>query len=312
LNTIDIETILEKHSITPQNVTSIIGSFSKQLFIVDKKYLVRTSLTSLEVEIEKINRIRKLKFSPKILYSGDFTNNGNKAYYVILNLLPGDDLINVFKTLTINDQKKLGIDASIFLEQLHSIIGKKYDIGHYVSTIPNYSGSWKEGHEEYWKWLKLGINQLKISKSSISIIEQALEYWDINKECLNYQNGARLLHNDFHPKNIIVNNCVFSGVIDWECSQFGEIDFEISHLIHWCLYPPQGTIDLKPFLSSFFKTNQLCIKIPELRTRLAIYEIEHDINQIIWSSGKAEERYIPRIKGWINRKVDYLFDQINY
>ena len=102
----------------------------------------------------------------------------------------------------------------------------------------------------------------------------------------------------------------FSGVIDWECSQFGEVDFELSHLIHWCLYPPDPSINLRPFLKSVIRQLPYSKKVPDLETRLTIYQIEHDINQIVWSNGEVEADRFTRIEGWLNGAVGDLLSSL--
>jgi thiamine kinase-like enzyme len=127
---------------------------------------------------------------------------------------------------------------------------------------------------------------------------------------LDFQTGPKVLHNDFHPKNILLNQRSFSGVIDWECSQYGEADFELCHFIHSCLYPPNANIDFRPFLHSLFQSSPKCANVPDIATRLTIYQIEHDIQQIIWHGSKAETERVPRIIRWMDGGVDNLFCQI--
>jgi len=127
---------------------------------------------------------------------------------------------------------------------------------------------------------------------------------------LDFQTGAKLLHNDFHPKNILLNAQAFSGVIDWECSQFGEADFELCHLIHWCLYPPRPDIDFRPFLGALFQSSPKCTQVPDIAKRLTIYQIEHEIQQIIWNSSQAEAEKVPRIIRWMDGGVDDLLRQV--
>jgi len=45
---------------------------------------------------------------------------------------------------------------------------------------------------------------LGLEPSSQGIISKAFDYIYANIDFLQYQAGAKLLHNDFHPKNIIV------------------------------------------------------------------------------------------------------------
>jgi aminoglycoside phosphotransferase (APT) family kinase protein len=308
MDTDDVISLLKIHDIKPACITSTIGSFSKQIFFIDDRYLLRTSNNPMDNEVERFNRVRYLASTPKILFDGIFKNNEKDVHYIMLDLLPGDDLFSICDSLDGKQISSLGSDIALFLDRLHSINGDSYDIGHYIPSIPGYAKSWKEGHAEYLKILKDGIRNIDHCLKNKSIIETAFIYLEKNMPSLAYQNGPRLLHNDFHPKNIIVNKGGFSGIIDWECSQYGEIDFELSHLIHWCVFPSNKKINLKPFLKAFLGSKPICSNVPELHKRLTIYLIEHDIIQIIWSKGKSENEYVDRIRHWLDEGVSKLFN----
>jgi aminoglycoside phosphotransferase (APT) family kinase protein len=127
---------------------------------------------------------------------------------------------------------------------------------------------------------------------------------------LDFQTGPKLLHNDFHPKNMLLYQGKFSGVIDWECSQFGEADFELCHLIHWCLYPSKSNMDCRTFLRALFEASPTCTQVPDLAQRLTIYQIEHEIQQIIWHGSEDESWRIPRLVCWMDGCVDDLCREI--
>ena len=163
---------------------------------------------------------------------------------------------------------------------------------------------------QYWKTLKQGTETLQLKPDSLKIFESAFRFLDASIDTLNFQTGPKLLHNDFHPKNILLHQESFSGVIDWECSQFGEADFELCHVIHWCLYPPKSNIDFRPFLRALFQSSPQCAQVPNLAKRLTIYQIEHEIQQIIWHGSKAEAERVPRIIRWMDGDADNLLKQI--
>ena len=173
-----------------------------------------------------------------------------------------------------------------------------------------FSGTWKMGHQKYWQILKKEVDLLTLKPQSINVLENAFSFLNLSSNVLDFQTGASLLHNDFHPKNILLYDGEFSGVIDWECSQFGEADFELGHLIHWCLYPPQPHINFKPFLRALFQASPCCVQVPYLALRLSIYQIEHDIQQLIWQGSQAENERIPRIINWLDGGMENLLRQL--
>jgi aminoglycoside phosphotransferase (APT) family kinase protein len=242
--------------------------------------------------------------TPKIHFTGILSSSGKEYDYLLADYMEGNELFGALKEITEEQSLHLGRDIAHFLMNLHSITDTCYDIGHYIPTVPRYMGSWKEGHLEYVNILRSDLSDVYISES---IITQAFDYIDKNIDCLEYQAGAKLLHNDFHPKNIIVQNSRLAGVIDWECSQYGEADFELAHLFHWCIYPPDEGCQFELLLKSLIETLGITDEVPMLAKRLTIYQLEHELNQLVWNGGQQAEERLQRINGWLNGQVEELF-----
>lgn len=310
INQSDIERILSNHSIEIQHIDSVIGSFNKEIYFINQQYILRSSESDMDAEQERYKRVESLNFVPKIQYVGYLKRENKGLHYILLHMLPGDDFVKSFKELSKDQQIALGKNVSTFMDELHLIKGPSYDIGFYTKAIPNYTGSWKKGHQSYWEILKENIDTIHLHPKSNSLLEYAFTVLHSLANVLSFQSGPVLLHNDLHPKNIISDEGQFSGVIDWECSQFGESDFDLSHFIHWCLYPPEDNLDFEYFLGSLFQTSPICVQAPSLAMRLTIYQIEHEIQQLIWSGGKAEEMRVPRIEKWIDGDVEKLLMRI--
>lgn len=279
-------------------------------YLIDDKYILRISKNELSEKV-KLQAVQSLEFVPKIHSSGTFDVSGNNFYYLVIDYLRGDDLLSVLPILTPAQTHKIGDNIAIFLKELHMITGTSYDIGHYIPTIPNYEYSWQQGHLEYVESLNIGLSGLNPKVESKRIIQSAFEYIRTNIKCLEYQTGPRLLHNDLHPKNIIINNGELSGIIDWECSQFGEADFDIAHLIQWCIYPPKPEMRFDSLLKSLFESNAFTQNVPNIGKRLTIYQLEHELNQLIWNGMNQEEERMNRISGWLNNQVDHLLRKWN-
>lgn len=275
-------------------------------YLLDNKYILRISKSTLNNQM-KHNRIKSMAFVPKIHSSGSFSVSDNKYYYLITDYVQGNDLWNVIQNLTDEEKNNVGKEIAQFLNELHSITDVAYDIGHYVPTIPRFTKSWKDGHLEYVEMLRGGLSEIDIELENKKIVSKAFDYIYTNINALEYQTGAKLLHNDFHPKNIIVNEGRLAGIIDWECSQFGEADFELAHLFHWCIYPSIPDNNLELLLKSVVENLQIVSKVPNIEKRLTIYELEHELNQLIWNGNKQEEERVRRINGWLEGKVDSLF-----
>jgi thiamine kinase-like enzyme len=231
----EVRQICTRHQIEIKDLKSLTGSFGKKIFFINREFLLRVSETPMTLEQEKFRRVTTLNFVPKIIHTGTLKREAGPIYYTLLTLLPGNDFVNVYQETAEAQQKELGNNIAGFLDNLQEFNGTHYDIGLYVAALPHFSGSWREGHQKYWELLNQEIEKLPLKPYSIQVFERAYRFLQTSIAVLDFQTGPKLLHNDFHPRNILLYQGEFSGVIDWECSQFGEPDFDLCHFIHWCL-----------------------------------------------------------------------------
>jgi aminoglycoside phosphotransferase (APT) family kinase protein len=306
----EVQQICTEHQIEIEDCKSLTGSFGKKIFFINHELLLRVSETSMALEQEKFRRVSALNFVPKIIHVGTLERDAGPISYTFLTLLPGDDFVNAYLETTVAQQRQLGKDTAEFLDILQEFTGTHYDIGLYVPALPRFSGTWRDGHQKYWELLKQESEKLHLKPDSIQVIERAFLFLQASIGVLDFQNGPKLLHNDFHPKNMLLYQGKFSGVIDWECSQFGEADFELCHIVHWCLYPPKPNIDFRPFLHALFDASPKCTRVPNLANRLTIYQIEHEIQQIIWHGKEVETWRVPRLVHWMDDGVGDLFREM--
>ena len=276
-------------------------------YLLDSKYILRISESELP-EQKKNYRVNSLSFVSKIHSSGPVIVCGRKYHYLFFDYIQGNELFISIQNLSNEEKDNIGKEIARFLGELHSITDMFYDMGHYIPTIPRYNGSWIDGHIEYAKLLENGLSGISLESNSKKMISSAFDYIYANISVLEYQTGPKLLHNDFHPKNIIVHNGKLAGVTDWECSQFGEADFELTHLFHWCVYLiPDNNLEL--LLKSVVENLQAVSYVPNIEKRMAIYQLEHDLNQLIWNGRNQEEERIYKINGWLNGKIESLFEK---
>lgn len=306
----EVQQICSEHQIEIRDLKLITGSFNKKIFIINQEFLLRASDTSMTLEEEKFKRVGTLNLVPQIIHTGILKREAGPIYYILLTLLPGDDFVNVYHETTEAQRKELGYKVAAFLDNLHELKDIHYDIGLYVTALPCFSGTWRDGHQKYWEILKQDSQRLRLESDSILVFERAFRFLQASLDVLDFQTGPRLLHNDFHPRNILLHHGKLSGVIDWECSQFGEADFELCHLIHWCVYPPKVDIDFRTFLRSLFEATPAFTQVPDLAQRLTVYQIEHEIQQIIWSAGLAESMRVPRLVRWLDGGADDLLKEL--
>lgn len=278
---------------------------NESLYSINDEYILRLTDRAVEGHIAKLSRVAGLDSAPKMRA---FANNflGTKYNYVLYTKIKGLDFFDCAGGMPIERMRRLGKDVAAFIGRLHAVDGgSAYDIGHYIPIVPGFKGTWKAGHRMYWEYIGIKLDALGLSDRPI--IRDAFAFLESLRDSLDYQAGPALLHNDLHPKNIIVDEGRFSGVIDWECSQLGEPDFELCHSIHWCLYPPATGVDLFPFVKAILEERAFRHDLVAFADRQGVYQVEHELMQIIWSGGRCLQLREPRLEAWIGGAAARLF-----
>ena len=301
----DVHDLMNRFNLSFKNVVEFQRTKRIVDFLFDDNYLLRISHRKLD-EIERLQRVQNVSHVPQIHAFGEITIKSSEYHYLILDYVKGIEMHSCLSNLSQNQSHEIGEDISRFMLNLQQAKNTNYDIGHYVPIIPQWNHSWKEGHLTYLKFIEDGLKGLTLSKSGEVAIKEAVDYIKDNAYSLDHMNGPVLLHNDLHPKNIILHEGKFMGVIDWECSQYGEADFELIHLFHWSIYPPINGISFNPLLKSIFEHFTTHVVVPEISKRLTIYQIEHDLIQLIWNGVKQEQERIMRINGWLSGQIESL------
>lgn len=275
-------------------------------YLIDHRILLRLSRSFLD-EVIRLERVKELDLVPKVHSIGMWRMLGEDYHYMICDYIEGKELFGVLPKLKAHQMYDIGLQIGEFLEKLHAIRDASYDIGHYVPTIPRYVKTWRDGHEKYIELLKMALSRTDYSHEYKKVIDDAFAFLNSNLSCLEKQMGPRLLHNDLHPKNVIIKDGKLSGIIDWECSQFGEPDFDLSHLVHWCVYPPDNGVKYEMLLKAVFESLPIIYKYENIQTRLTVYQLEHELNQLVWNGKNQELERIHRIKGWLGNKIGDIF-----
>ena len=64
--------------------------------------------------------------------------------------------------------------------------------------------------------------------------------------------------------------------------------------------------DFKCLLKGLVEHLPSIFDIPNISTRLTIYQIEEELNQLIWHGKKQEEVRISRLGGWLEGQLERL------
>lgn len=62
-------------------------------------------------------------------------------------------------------------------------------------------------------------------------------------------------------------------------------------------------------MKSIVENLRIASDVPNIEKRLTIYQLEHELNQLIWNGKSQEEERMRRINGWLNGQVEILLEQ---
>jgi len=250
-------------------------------FSIDKKYLV--TLKSKEKVLLRVRGIQyydkqKKAFeflqslentdvlAPKALELG--TCEDDKSVYFIYSWLDGEDATDVIPKLSKQQQYQLGVKAGRNLRKIHELS---------LTSDPN-----SELREQYKEKLLMKVERYIDCGIRVDNDEKVFEYIKSNLDLLKYGNFC-VLHGDYHINNMVINEDLELGIIDFERSEYGNQLEEFDRII-WCvqasIYFATGRID------GYFENN-----IPEyFFPLLALYFCMAIVSSTPWAKKYGEEQ----------------------
>lgn len=196
-----------------------IWSLSTQdVFKVDENLVVKCgplTLQNLE-EAANIQIIRQLTSIP-VPEIVRVHAQGRKVY-IFMSYIPGSTLQDVWPTLDTKARQKIAEQLKTYMDELRAI----------PSPSSCYFGS-LETHicidMRQLTRLNIGENRLISSEAEFNkfimtdlLSDYPTEYYDMLLSMMRQDHKVVLTHGDFHPRNIMVEDTVITGIIDWECA----------------------------------------------------------------------------------------------
>lgn len=146
-----------------------------------------------------------------------------KQEYIILTLLEGDNLIDVWETLPEHEQKSIAFEYGSTMAKIHQIKMEKF--GDIVNNHLQYD-SWYSfitgRYKKYFKYLE------KNRILTDSILNQVKKLFNDNDTLFRVKTEPVLLHADFGSKNIKYYNGRLNGIFDFDESLGGHNEFDFT------------------------------------------------------------------------------------
>lgn len=237
---------------------------------------------------------------PKIFKYGNLLNG---SQWLITKFIEGDLLDKVMGEISQDNRLNIFEEIGEELGKLHSFrtfdfFGEWDEEGKSVKNIKNY-------YDHFVLGMERTINEvLEQDLPDKCILINAIEIIRDNYEKFNIKIEARLMHNDFDGRNILVkeNSGVYklSGIIDFEGSYPGNADENLIQLYY------RYFLDNKHYEKAFFKGYKKYInESNKFNERLNIYLLCFIVGNCSWSYIQALDYYkdnIEFLKKILNKK----------
>jgi hypothetical protein len=115
--------------------------------------------------------------------------------------------------------------------------------------------------------------------------------------------------------NVLADGGHVTGVIDWEWSFGGgvEPDFDLEALVRWSLYPNDlgdddedmgvDAADFREVIPAMLAAYREVAAIPDLAARMTIYQVEHELHQMVTWPPRVPTRPTERLADWVREGV---------
>lgn len=228
---------------------------------------------------------------PQILKYGNLEDGSE---WLITQYIEGDILDKVIDDITFHNRLKIFEEMGEELGKLHSFkifdfFGEWDEDGNSLLNIKNY-------YEHFVKHMEKIIKDI-VNKDlpDIGLLMSAIEIIRGNYEKFNIEVEARLVHNDFDGRNILVkpDNGVYrlNAVIDFEKSYPSNPEENLVQLYH------RYFLENSDYEKAFFKGYNKYLQIrSDFKERLYIYLLCFAVDNCNWSYRQAPDYYNDNVK----------------
>lgn len=194
------------------------GNYVYKINFNENSFIMRTSFGTEAYKdmIYWLNKLMPLNLPiPKILSNGIYGNFS----YLILSYIEGEDLGNVYNTLS-NPEKKIIAQDIVSIQNKVSTLPLNNGYGYLTSyEDKNFKNNWKEVITDHLNRSEIRIEENKVfDYSKVIKIKTLLYLYD------DYFNSIKPIPflDDLSSKNILINKGKVSGIIDFDWICFGD------------------------------------------------------------------------------------------
>ena len=121
------------------------------------------------------------------------------------------------------------------------------------------------------------------------LIKKSCDYYEQHVDLLLAVDGPCLIHRDFRPGNVIVNNGKIQGIIDWASARAGFVQDDLCTMEHW-EWPTSSSAIKNDFLAGYASVRSVpeyTFILPILRLNRALGTVGFTVKSNTWHTNNA-------------------------
>lgn len=255
---------IDKFDLNIKNIQNVPESYSSKVYklTLEQDYKV---ILKIPYNISKYKReINALKILEDRLPVPKLVDHYTSSDYgmMLLSYIDGEPIEGPIS-------KRLAYDMGELLASLH--INKTPRFGDLTDEETSY--------DSWWKFMQQLFYNYKPYCSTVIAEEELNQYettFNLLYERLPEADGPCLVHMDYRPGNILINNGRISGLIDFETLRGGSSDIDLTKIKHYVWDRYEGT--QREFLAGYSSIR----KIPDIDRSIPFYEFANAFSSIGW------------------------------
>lgn len=257
-----VNKIIKNFRLNVQKIIAVPESYSSEVYCLilanNEKVILKIPYSQRKLfrELEMLELLEDKLPVPKVLdfWEGDEETPG--AF--LLTYIQGEPITELVDL-------KLAGQMGELLARLHQIPMKSYNL------VQNESDWWKSIHTTFLNW----IPECKQVMSS-NLLSNCIKVFEQFYQNLPEPDGPRVVHLDYRPGNILVNNSKIAGLIDFESARGGsaDLDFTKPKIYVWDKYPKTK--------EEFIKAYESIRPLPDIAKTLPFYLFYNAFGGIAW------------------------------
>lgn len=200
------------YAIDDELVLKLFSPFDREEYVIETEVLEKTDWSKISVEV------------PSIIKHGSI----GKWHFLIMTLVRGELLIDVWEKLSLKEQKDIATDVGVLIKQMHTL------------PVENYSHM----NQTYLEWISTQKKQVITHHSKTGLAPHLVQQLEKYVSTFVPSTKKVLLTGEYTPFNLLVNQVngrrKVTGLIDFADCFIGEPTYDLLGPILFNYYPTPG------------------------------------------------------------------------